>query len=437
MTTDNTDVAHLLRRAGFGGDAATIANYATLNVEQIVDALLGNDGLPGEPGDVADTNLSDYERWLNLSHWWIDRMATAPVPLIEKTTLFWHGLLTTSFEKVNDADLMWQLHNIQRKNALGSIRAMMQEVSLTPAMLLYLDNAYSRKGAPNENFARELLELFMMGVGNYQESDVEACTRAWTGHNVDEHDGNATPTYINNRNEHDGANKTFFGVTKNWDGPEIIDFLFDDPTQQRVVAKYLCTKLWTFFAYPSPEQYIVDDLSTIMITSGFQMRPVLKALFLKAEFYSTKAKQGLVRSPVEYIVSIHRSSGLRSADTMPMQYLDGLGQELFNPPNVSGWRPNKYWLSAGTAGRKASWAQGLFYRVREGNQPDFWDDLKALSVAEAVATAFRRVGITEPSARSTAVVTDWLTQERAEQYNYLQSLGMTVLVMMLPELQLA
>jgi uncharacterized protein (DUF1800 family) len=226
-------------------------------------------------------------------------------------------------------------------------------------------------------------------------------------------------------------------VTKNWDGPAIVDFLFDDPTQRMKVATYLSAKLWSFFAYPTPPDNIVSDLANVMVAASFEMKPVLRALFLRPEFFSTKAKEGLVRSPIEFFAGIMRASGRSSADVEPMQFSDGLGQEPFNPPNVSGWRPNKYWLSAGTSGQKASWAGSLHYRLKDQSR-DIFRDLPALPVSQAVDTALARVGITEVSAGSKAAVTNWLTAQRAAPYEgWFETLGLTTLVMLLPELQLA
>jgi uncharacterized protein (DUF1800 family) len=435
MPTPPADIAHLLRRAGFGGTAAQINALAAQDLTQVVDQLLSDAGAPqpGKPGEVSDTNKADYEQYYAMGNWWFDHMASAPVPLLEKATLFWHGHITAAYEKVGKTDYLWRMHATQRANALGNIRTMVQKCAVEPAMLIYLDNAYSRKGSPNQNFARELLELFMIGVGNYSETDVDSCARAWSGHNIDEDAGQ----YVFRPKDHDDGDKSFMGITKNWDGPAIIDFLFDDPAQRFKVATYLSARLWSFFAHPGPPANIVADLANVMIAGSFEMKPVLRAMFLRPEFYAPAATQGLVRSPIEFFVGIMKASGLRSTDAEPMQYAEGLGQQPFNPPNVSGWRPNKYWLSAGTAGQKASWAAGLHYRLRDQKR-EFFADLVTVPVPQAVDAALSRVGIPSPSDRSKAVVAAWLEQQRAAPYEgWFEGLGFTTLVMMLPELQLA
>jgi uncharacterized protein (DUF1800 family) len=435
MTTAPSDVAHLLRRAGFGGSSAQITSLAALDLSVIVDQLLNDSTVtqPARPSVVADPSMQDWERWQGLGNWWFDRMADAPVPLVEKALLFWHGHLTAAYEKVGDTDYLWRMHAVQRANALGNIHTMAKACAIEPAMLVYLDNARSVASSPNQNFARELLELFLMGVGKYSEADVTSCARAWSGHNLND----TTDLYAFRLTKHDNGQKTFLGVTRNWDGPEIIDFLFTDPTQQVVVARYFAERIWSFFAHPNPPANVVTDLATVLINGSFEMKPLLRALFQRTEFYAPAAKQGLVRSPIEFFVSFMRASGLRSADVRPMQWSGGFGQEPFNPPNVSGWRPNRYWLSAGSAGQKAAFAQNIHWNLDDKGRGLF-NDLPAMPVPQAVDTALARVGVTEPSPRSRQVFTDWLTAQRAAPYeDWFEKYGLTVLVLLLPELQLA
>ena len=435
MTTSSTDVAHLLRRAGFGGTKAEIDGLAPLDLAQIVDQLLDDSHAPRpeKPAAVAAPDKADWEQYVALGNWWFDQMATAPVPLLEKVTLFWHGHLTSAYEKVGYTDYLWRLHATQRAHALGNIRTLVQKCVVEPAMLVYLDNANSVKAAPNQNFAREMLELFLLGVGNYGETEVESCARAWSGHNVNW----ATEQYKFNPDQHDMGSKPFFGVTRNWDGPQIIDFLFDDPTQRLHVARFLSAKLWSFFAHPNPPAGVVTDLANVMYAGNFEMKPVLRALFLRPEFYDQTAKHGLVRSPVEYLVSIMRASGLRSVDAEPMQFSAGLGQGPFNPPNVSGWRQNKYWITSGTADVKSLWASRINW-VASAQNRDIFRDIPALPLTLAIDTALARVGITEPSPQSKNALTQWLIEQRAApNEGWFERLGLTIFVMLLPELQLA
>jgi uncharacterized protein (DUF1800 family) len=435
MTTSSTDIAHLLRRAGFGGTKAQIDELATLDLAQVVDRLLNDAAAwqPGKPARASDPDKSDWERFVALGNWWFDQMAGAPVPLVEKTTLFWHGHLTSAYDKVPYTEYLWRLNATQRAYALGNIRTMVQRCVIEPAMLFYLDNAYNVKSAPNQNFAREVLELFLLGVGTFSETDVESCARAWSGHNVNV----TTEQYKFYPDQHDNGMKTFLGVTKNWDGPQIIDFLFDDPKYRVQVARFFSAKLWSFFAHPNPPAGVVTDLANVMYANNFEMKPVLRALFLRPEFYEQTTKQGLVRSPIEYLVSIMRASGLRSAEAEPMMFTAGLGQEPFNPPNVSGWRPNRYWLSTGAADAKVSWASRMTWQLSDQHR-DIFHDIPSLPIPQAIDEALSRIGITEVSANSKTAVTAWLTEQRAALYDgWYEPLGLSIFMLLLPELQLA
>ena len=435
MTTPPADVAHLLRRAGFGGSPEQIERLSSLELPQIVDQLLDDSHAPqpGKPAAVADPTQADWQQYLAMGNWWFDQMATSPVPLAEKATLFWHGHLTSAYNKVGYTDYLWQLHATQRLHALGNIRTMVQACAVEPAMLTYLDNAMNVKTAPNQNFARELLELFLLGHGSFDESDVESCARAWSGHNMNW----TTARYQFNADQHDAGLKEFLGSTRNWDGPDIINFLFDDATQRVKVATFLSAKLWSFFAHPNPPGNVVADLANVMYANGFEMKPVLRALFLRPEFYSPTTKLGLVRTPIEYQVGIMRASGLRSVDAEPMQSSSGLGQEPFNPPNPSGWRSNAYWISAGTADQRAWWASTIAWRLGAANC-DIFADLPSLPIPAAVDIALTRVGISDVSTHSRECLTAWLTEQRANPNDgWFERLGLTIFVMLLPELQLA
>src|SRR4051794_34199290 len=255
------DIAHLLRRAGFGGTAGQIAALAAQPLATTVDQLLDFTGAPAdvEPAFLTDGTVEDWEREYMLQHWWLDRMATTTTPLQEKLTLFWHGHFATANYKVTDMRLMYLQNALFRAQASGNFRTLVQTMSIQPAMLIWLDNDPNTKGHPNENFARELMELFTLGVNEYTQADIVASARAWTGHNT--LDGDRTQYHFY-PTRHDTGNKTFMGVTQNWDGPDIINFILrDDATRKNTAARFIATKLWSFFAYPNPDAAIVDDLA--------------------------------------------------------------------------------------------------------------------------------------------------------------------------------
>jgi uncharacterized protein (DUF1800 family) len=434
MPTDRPTVSHLLRRAGFGGTPAEIDAYVPLELPAIVDRLLDTSAVDVNvrPPALANPNLSGWEQRVAMVEFWLDHCATTPTPFIEKMVLFWHGTLVAGQQKIDVMSQLWDMNTLQRRHALGNWRTLLQATALHPAMLLYLDNADNVKGSPNENFARELMELFMIGVGTFAESDVDAAARAWTGHNYDD----KAKTYKFYPAEHDNDPKTFMGVTKNWDGPDIINFLLDDPTQRQVAAGFLVRRLWSFFAHPGAPANVVSELSTVFINANYELKPLMRAMFLRPEFYTPAARQGLVRSPVEWFVNIQRQTGLRSVDSKPLWLLPALGQEPFDPPNVSGWRQNRYWLSSAAAAQRAQWASYLGGHLREINRGALVN-LTTVPVPQAVQAVFDRLGISEPSARSRTALTNWWTAQRASKDNWFELVGLHQLALQLPELQLA
>ena len=223
MPTPAADVAHLMRRAGFGATASQVATMSAQDWGVLVDGLIAAGPTPADPYPARDTPWNTFVAMIQA---WLDRMATGPTPLREKMTLFWHGHLTTSFSKTYDPDWLWQQNQLLRANALGNLRTLLHQISRHPAMLDYLDNRHNRVGAPNENWSRELMELFVLGAGSgYTQADVAEMARAWTGHGIN----SSTRTYQFTANRHDNGNKTILGVTANWDGPATIDHLLDGP----------------------------------------------------------------------------------------------------------------------------------------------------------------------------------------------------------------
>ena len=237
-------------------------------------------------------------------------MVNKPRPLQEKMTLFWHGHFVSAWWDVGKGFHMMQQAQMYRDNALGNFRNLTQAMAIDRAMLVYLSNAQNRKGAPNQNFARELMELFTLGVGNYAESDVEASARAWTGHNAD------WPEYVY-RSIRLGTTpgmKTFFGTTKNWNGPDIIDeILLNNAAKKQIAARFITKKLWEFLAHPGPPTAVLDAIAPVF-AADWNITNLARLILNRPEFYSTTAKQGLVRTPIEYIVALCYYTGLTADD---------------------------------------------------------------------------------------------------------------------------
>ncbi|MGE0881447.1 MAG: DUF1800 family protein, partial [Acidimicrobiia bacterium] len=360
MPTPRADVAHLLRRTNFGGSPAQIDALAAQDLTTIVDGLLALSGAPADtpPSTMKNAAFEQWEQYDSWRLWWYNRMVTSATPLQEKMTLFWHGHLTTQYSKIGRADIMYEQNKTLRANALGNFRTMLQAISVGPAMLQYLDNFTNRVGDVQENFARELWELFTLGVDQYTQADIVESARAWTGHSLNPWVSNTSgeDVYTFKPTWHDNGNKTIFGTTRNFNGPEVIDFTLDGP-KKNVCANYMARRLWSYFAYPNGEQSVIDALAAVWISSNWDIKAVMRALLLRPEFYSEKAKTGLLRTPADYVVAATRYAGLRIArddraddpDAVhPNWYDEGMGMEIGEPPDVSGWKANSYWISAST-----------------------------------------------------------------------------------------
>jgi uncharacterized protein (DUF1800 family) len=360
-------------------------------------------------------------------------MVSTPTPLVEKMTLFWQGHFTTSLSKVYEPDHLWKQQVLYRNSAFGNFTTFTQAMALEEAMLLYLDNADSYKGSPNENFARELMELFTLGVGNYTQADVTASAKAWTGYSYDY----TNRVYQYKANLHDNTNKTFFGQTGNYGGPDIINLIFQQ--KGTIVAHYMARKFWEFFAYQNPSAALVDSLATTFVGTGWSIKELLRAIFTNPEFYSATAKQGRVRSPIEYVVTVLKGLQVPSADVHPAWYMEGMGQEMYNPPDVSGWKLNKYWISTSMLLAKANFAENCSYTLddQNNNRHPFRDAATADNNV-LVDRAFQIFGVTNPMPATRTVLLGWLTAQKAAQYEeWFLPYGFLVLTMLMPDLMMA
>ncbi len=446
--------AHLLRRAGFGGTAAEIATYAALERVDAVNAILDVTTAQPDtrPAFMDDSTVDDWDKLYRLQLWWLDRMRTSTAPLQEKMTLFWHGHFVSGQDKVGDATMMYAQNRLFRSAGLNSLRPLTQAVALDPAMLLYLDNGTNAKGAPNENFARELMELFLLGVNQYTQADVVASARAWTGYNSDPAD---RTKYLYRPTKHDTGAKTFMGITKSgvgtddWTGPGIIDFLIDGPKRD-TLSRFIASKLWSFFAYPNPESAVIDVISAaFQSTQDLDVTALLRAIFMHDNFWSPAAQNALVRSPVEFVVAAMKMTGIRtgSASTAadpqssPPWWMDDMGQQLFYPPNVAGWKQNSYWISTTATWGRANYARDLSWHAHD--KAFLAGTVLPTTVPQAVQAAFDAFGIDSPSAATRSKLEAWLTAERVlegaptyswRDYGYVNLITLTLLS---PEFQLA
>lgn len=276
-----------------------------------------------------------HEESVNLT--WMLRLCTTDKPFLEKMTLFWHGHFAC---RNGNGWFLQQLNDVHREHALGNFRDMVLSVSRTPAMLSFLNNQQNRKSRPNENFARELLELFTIGVGNYKESDVKAAARAFTGWR---YSGRHDPAFNFNQREHDSGLKTFLGDTGKFGGADIIDIIL----RRRKCANFLATKLYAFFVSDEPNPHNIEQLARVIFSSDYSMQETMEYLLTADWFYARENVGNLIKSPVELIVGLSRQFNVRYDEPNSLLRLQrSLGQALFYPPNVAGWPGGQKWIDS-------------------------------------------------------------------------------------------
>ena len=347
-------MGHLMRRAGFGATRGELEARLAKGYEATVEELL-------QPGDDSELEkdlvdryyieIDDMRQATAASGWWLYRMINSNSPLRERMTLFWHGLFATAYEKIMNGRATAAQIEMFRRQCLGDFRTMLLELSHDPAMILWLDNDTNHKDAPNENYGRELLELFSMGVGNYTEDDVKACTRAFTGWTIvnfiARYPWGAFALEFEYRPEdHDDDEKEFLGHTGRFDGEDIIDII----VQQPATACFLAGKLYNFFVSDDPPtEEAIQTLSDAYFQSNYDIRSVMRVLF-NSEFFK-QARFAKVKSPAELVAGVLRlvedyqevKPGLMEL-AMEAKYI---GQELLNPPTVEGWHTGKEWIDSG------------------------------------------------------------------------------------------
>jgi uncharacterized protein (DUF1800 family) len=378
--------AHLLRRAGFGGSPAEVDRLAAMPAGRAVDALIhfpDTSALPPPPAleppqipppgffqqavAANDPSVAEQRKALIMANnkirrknlialqtWWLERMIATPAPLQEKMTLFWHGHFTSSPEKGTSAQELLAQNALFRRYALGNVRDLTLAVSQDPAMLRYLDNNVNVKAHPNENYARELMELFTLGIGNYTEQDIRESARAFTGWRF-RRNPDGTATFFDNRRQHDDGVKTFLGRSGNFTGADIVRIIFQQPAAPRFFA----TKLLAFFVYMDPEPGLVDQVAELITKNDYNLLPVMSTLLRSNLFFSDRAYRALVKSPVEFVVSTHQLFGIPQVVPLELAALRSMGQVLFYPPNVKGWDGGAAWINSQTIITRENYANAI------------------------------------------------------------------------------
>ncbi len=339
FTTRNA--AHLLRRAGFGGSATDIAALAAFaSSDRAVDSLLhptvADPDFPLYPPTDA---MYDPKKNRNATQmWYLDRMLRTQRPLAEKMTLFWHGHFATSVDKVQPAQMAQQI-NLFRAQGLGTFRTLLSSVAKDPAMLIWLDNRSNVKAHPNENFAREVMELFALGLGNYTEDDVHNAARAFSGWGLDK-----TQQFVDRPNLHDTTDKTILGQTGNFNGDDVVNIIVRQPAHSRFIAR----KLLEFFVYSDPEPELVEGLADVYERSGANIGMTVGTIFRSNVFYSTRAYRAVPKSPIEFAIGTLRYMGVTTVPQNLVYSLQRMGQEPLRPPSVKGWDGGPTWINTST-----------------------------------------------------------------------------------------
>ena len=373
--------AHLMNRAGFGGSPQDIENLRLMGLNRAVSWLVDYEKIPDttpapdwaqpDPNFLARReairNAADPEtrRMLqqqqdqeertqiaDLRYWWLRRMALGPRPFQEKMTLFWHGHFATSFEKVRMPYFLWLQNETFRQNATSQFSQLLVAVSEDPAMLRYLDGATSYKGHPNENFAREVMELFTLGEGHYTEQDIQQAAKAYTGWGFDKdhlhyqyHPGN-----------HDNGPKTVFGQTGNFTGEDVLNMICAQPQ----CAKFITARLWRFFVQDQPSQPVVEALAADFQKSGMDIKHLMRTIFTSHEFYAPDIIRSQIKSPVQWLIAAtHQLQAPLPTQAMCLGMLSLLGQELFQPPNVKGWDGGIAWITTNNLLNRYNFAAAL------------------------------------------------------------------------------
>jgi uncharacterized protein (DUF1800 family) len=341
-------IPHLLRRAGFGGGPQEQAKYLAMGYDQSVQYLLNYNQIDNSALDAVTPNIrtsysgavpAGQNEMNNLATWWLNRMVQTPRPLEEKMTLFWHNHFATAYFKVQNGYSMYQQNKFLRANALGNFDDLLTGITSDGAMLIWLDGVQNRKNNPNENFAREIMEVFSTGRGPYTQSDVANGAKAFTGFSI-----NLTGQGVFTPANHDGSVKTFLGQSGSFGPQDIIDILVARPE----TAASLSNELFQFFGYPNPSPDMIQRLSTVYFDSGYSIKSMVQAILTSPEFISNHAYLANVKSPIEYIVTALRSLNATATNGTLVSSMTNQAQFLFDPPSVFGWASGIQWINTGS-----------------------------------------------------------------------------------------
>jgi uncharacterized protein (DUF1800 family) len=432
--------AHLLERAAFGATPEEVERFARMTPQAAVNSLVAYQAIdnrdlrPFEHSNVHDPGLEPFPTsrpaatdmakatgqalgvhakpdgnrrlqavtnkffyWLRasrletnrVSYWWAERMLTTKRPLEEKMALFWHGHFATSEDKVRDYRKMLQQVELFQRHATGNFRDLLIGVARDPAMLAFLDAGVNVRGAPNENFAREIMELFTMGVGHYSEADIREAARAFTGWNF------ADLTFVVNRDQHDDGDKTVLGRTGRFDGVGVVDIILAQP----VTAEFVAAKIYRFFVREELSPALQTRLGGVLRDHRYAVAPLLQTIFLSRDFYSSASYATRIKSPVELAVSTYKKLGLTEIPGVPdfNEASSALGQQLLRPPTVAGWAQGRSWITPGLLIERGNFARSVLFPDVNFIPPDRYPpDEQIRIVNERIAQGLDITSATKP-----------------------------------------
>ena len=395
--TDTDLIAHLLRRAGFGADTSEISKYAAMDYDEVVDRFVN----PELYEEVEDDLLGRYYPHLaankdNPAVWngrWIYRMLNTERPLEEKMTLFWHGVLATGWTKSEHTPSMVNHVAMLRANCLGNFRTILLELSKDPAMIFWLDNNENHGSSINENYGREILELFSMGIGNYTEDDIKNAARAFTGWTFKQPlplypFGHFEARFVYREDDHDPGEKEFLGQRGDFNGEHVIDII----ARQDATARFVSRHLYSFFvadeaqvpAWSIQEPRDPEAIQTLVdawFESDADIRHVMSVL-LRSEFFK-EARFERVKSPTEFVANVLKISGDYRYPDPGLESFEGtliaMGQKLMDPPTVEGWHTGKEWIDGGTLTERVNFAVDT---LSDPSKPGFQELVDELSSDE-------------------------------------------------------
>ena len=416
-------VARLFHRAGFGATTAVIDQWAAKGYAAAVDGLLAYPPAAGRPdeaevlavvtgapsNEIEAFDMSTYQRW------WLDRMATTANPLEEKLTLYWHGHFATAFSKVKRPRAMLAQNKLLRDLSGGNFRELAKKITADAAMLIWLDGNTNQLAAPNENYGREFMELFTLGKDRYTQEDVRQAARAFTGYTTD---GQGNVFY--NAELHDPGTKVILGNAGTWAPLDVADIVLDHHPDGAVAAHYVAARLAGFLHRPDPEPAVVEAMAVAFAAGGYEIKPMVRALLMRQEFMDGPVLT--VKSPAELVASAIRALDLAKAPTptagKPRQGLDELakaceamGQELFNPPNVAGWKGGASWANTATTLARYNFAALAAEQVSQDVNQRVLDGVSGVPAATAKPW-MDRLGILSLSPTTEQGIKEYVTRDK-------------------------